>query len=79
MKVKLLKQLRSEALHNLEFFGGWSGCWETVICGKRYRSSMVCGLKHAFGENEEFIRECILRACKCKRGQEQESYVYIKD
>lgn len=64
MKARLLKDLRRQAYEYLHFRGRWSGYWRTTINGKIYESDRVSGLKYVLDDNDDFIRNSILSACK---------------
>ena len=74
MKVKLLKKLRTEAIDNLGFDGGWSGCWTTLIEDVRYRSEIVSSFKYCMNEPEYFIQNAILHRVRMMKYGEAKEY-----
>lgn len=81
MKVKLLKELRTEAIDNLGFEGGWSGCWTTLIKGVCYRSEIVSSFKYCMNEPEYFIQNAILHRVRMMKYREEkkESIYKMRD
>lgn len=81
MKAKLLKRLRTEAIDNLGFDGGWSGRWTTLIEGVYYRSESVSGLRYCLNDPGYFIPNAILhRVRMMKYGEAKEENIYkMKD
>lgn len=77
MKVKLLKQLRNEAIYNLDFVGGWTGCWITEIKGIKYESDEVSSLN--FVELKYFVQNAIAhRVNIMKYGEKKDERIYKK-
>lgn len=75
MKTKLLKKLRNQAFENVDFIGKWSGVWITKIDNINYESSVVSGLGYIIGNDKGFLRECIVRAVKIRRGEKVSRFV----
>lgn len=75
MKTRLLKRLRREAFENVDFIGKWSGVWITKIDNINYESSIVSGLGCITGNDKGFLRECIVRADKARRGEKVSRFV----
>lgn len=78
MKTKLLKKLRTQAFENVEFVGRWSGVWITIIDHIYYESSIVSGYGYITGNDKGFLRECIVRAVKARRGEKVSNFVILK-
>lgn len=80
MKVKLLKKLRNEAINNLDFVGGWTGCWTTKIEGIKYESEEVSSCKFVvFNDPENFVQNAIAHRVRImKYGEEKEERIYKK-
>lgn len=77
MKVKLLKKIRTEAIDNLGFDGGWDGCWTTLIKGVHYKSEIVSSLNYLRNRPEFFIQNAILhRVRMMKYGEEKKESIY---
>lgn len=75
MKTRLLKRLRREAFENVDFIGKWSGVWITKIDNINYESSIVSGLGCITGNDKGFLRECIVRAVKARRGEKVSRFI----
>lgn len=77
MKAKLLKRIRKQAIENIHFIGKWSGVWVTEIDDITYESSIVSGFSYVIGDDKGFLRECIIRAVKARRGEKVSRFVKI--
>ena len=75
MRTKLLKKLRNQAFENVDFIGKWSGVWITKIDDINYESSIVSGFNYITGNDRGFLRECIVRAVKIRRGETVSRFV----
>jgi hypothetical protein len=72
MKTNVLKFLRNQAFENLNFIRLWSGgVWITKIDNITYESSIIFRFSELWyvGSNILFLRECIVRAVKARRGE----------
>ena len=78
MKIRLLKKLRKQAFENVNFIGKWSGIWITKIDNINYESSIVSGLGCITDNDKGFLRECIIRAIKIRRGEKVSRFVDLE-
>ena len=59
----ILLRWRHEALGRLRFYGvygGWSGYFETTICGITYRGERVSGFRAVTGNVGTFIQDALI-------------------
>ena len=73
MNIKILTELRTEAIGRLRFTGGWSGYWYTRIDGINYRSAIMSGFRFLTGDCGSFVQDAILHRLKLKRDKKAES------
>lgn len=80
MKIKLLKQLRTEAINNLDFNGCWEGVWNTKIKGVYYESNIVSSYCYVVKNDPGyFVQNAIAhRVHIMKYGEKQEERIYKK-
>lgn len=81
MKTKLLKNLRNQAFKNFYFIRICrGGVWITKIDSITYESSIIFRFSELWyvGSNILFLRECIIRAVKARRGEKVSSFVELE-
>lgn len=81
MKTKLLKFLRKQAFENLNFIRLCrGGVWITKIDNITYESSIIFRFSELWyvGSNILFLRECIVRAVKVRRGEKVSRFVDLE-
>ena len=82
MKTKLLKKLRTQAFENFNFTcGKWSKIWITKIDNIYFQTSIFnSDMLYTYHDNDKiFLRECIVRTVKVRRGEKIEIVVNLYD